>query len=148
MVGVRDSEDTKILISGLEDIDPVGIHSGDSIVVAPIQTLTDPEYQALRNATFKIMEFLQVVGSCHVEFALDSSDGNYFITKINLNYNRNMALVERATGYPLQYVTTLLYLGVNLRKVELPAEYHRLTAIMELQLTMLWLKCLFGHLKM
>ncbi|MCK8606517.1 ATP-grasp domain-containing protein [Apilactobacillus ozensis] len=131
MVGVRDSEDTKILISGLEDIDPVGIHSGDSIVVAPIQTLTDPEYQALRNATFKIMEFLQVVGSCHVEFALDSSDGNYFITKINLNYNRNMALVERATGYPLQYVTTLLYLGVNLREVELPAEYHRLTAIIE-----------------
>ncbi|MCL0311708.1 ATP-grasp domain-containing protein [Apilactobacillus sp. TMW 2.2459] len=131
MVGLRDADGTKILISGLEDIDPVGIHSGDSIVVAPIQTLTDPEYQSLRNATFKIIEFLKIVGSCHVEFALDSNDGNYFITKINLNYNRNMALVERATGYPLQYVTTLLYLGVNLKSVELPAEYHRLTAIME-----------------
>ncbi|CAI2595324.1 Carbamoyl-phosphate synthase large chain [Apilactobacillus kunkeei] len=131
-VAVRDQTNTKILISGLENIDAVGVHSGDSIVISPVQTLGDIEYQSLRTATFKMMDSLNIVGLCHIQFALDPNDGsNYYITKINPLINSSSALAARSTGYPLVYVCTNLLLGNSLPEIQLHANYHRLTPIME-----------------
>ncbi|CAI2592679.1 Carbamoyl-phosphate synthase large chain [Apilactobacillus kunkeei] len=131
-VSVRDQTNTKILISGLENIDAVGVHSGDSIVISPVQTLGDIEYQSLRTATFKMMDLLNIVGLCHIQFALDPNDGsNYYITKINPLINSSSALAARSTGYPLVYVCTNLLLGNSLPEIQLHANYHRLTPIME-----------------
>ncbi|WP_251067626.1 carbamoyl phosphate synthase preATP-grasp domain-containing protein [Apilactobacillus zhangqiuensis] len=131
-VAVRDQTNTKILISGLENIDAVGVHSGDSIVISPVQTLNDIEYQSLRTATFKMMDLLNIVGLCHIQFALDPDDGsNYYITKINPMINSSSALAARSTGYPLVYVCTNLLLGNSLPEIQLHANYHRLTPIME-----------------
>ncbi|KPN82732.1 Carbamoylphosphate synthase large subunit [Apilactobacillus kunkeei] len=131
-VAVRDQTNTKILISGLENIDAVGVHSGDSIVISPVQTLGDIEYQSLRTATFKMMDLLNIVGLCHIQFALDPNDGsNYYITKINPLINSSSALAARSTGYPLVYVCTNLLLGNSLPEIQLHANYHRLTPIME-----------------
>ncbi|GAT91233.1 ATP-binding protein [Apilactobacillus kunkeei] len=131
-VAVRDQTNTKILISGLENIDAVGVHSGDSIVISPVQTLGDIEYQSLRTATFKMMDLLNIVGLCHIQFALDPNDGsNYYITKINPMINSSSALAARSTGYPLVYVCTNLLLGNSLPEIQLHANYHRLTPIME-----------------
>ncbi|CAI2593461.1 Carbamoyl-phosphate synthase large chain [Apilactobacillus kunkeei] len=131
-VAVRDQTNTKILISGLENIDAVGVHSGDSIVISPVQTLGDIEYQSLRTATFKMMDLLNIVGLCHIQFALDPDDGsNYYITKINPMINSSSALAARSTGYPLVYVCTNLLLGNSLPEIQLHANYHRLTPIME-----------------
>ncbi|CAI2594706.1 Carbamoyl-phosphate synthase large chain [Apilactobacillus kunkeei] len=131
-VAVRDQTNTKILISGLENIDAVGVHSGDSIVISPVQTLGDIEYQSLRTATFKMMDLLNIVGLCHIQFALDPNDSsNYYITKINPMINSSSALAARSTGYPLVYVCTNLLLGNSLPEIQLHANYHRLTPIME-----------------
>ena len=131
-VAVRDQTNTKILISGLENIDAVGVHSGDSIVISPVQTLGDIEYQSLRTATFKMMDLLNIVGLCHIQFALDPNDAsNYYITKINPLINSSSALAARSTGYPLVYVCTNLLLGNSLPEIQLHANYHRLTPIME-----------------
>lgn len=131
-VAVRDQTNTKILISGLENIDAVGVHSGDSIVISPVQTLNDIEYQSLRTATFKMMDLLNIVGLCHIQFALDPDDGsNYYITKINPMINSSSALAARSTGYPLVYVCTNLLLGNSLPEIQLHSNYHRLTPIME-----------------
>ncbi|MGQ2282933.1 carbamoyl phosphate synthase preATP-grasp domain-containing protein [Apilactobacillus kunkeei] len=131
-VAVRDQTNTKIIISGLENIDAVGVHSGDSIVISPVQTLGDIEYQSLRTATFKMMELLNIVGLCHIQFALDPNDGsNYYITKINPLINSSSSLAARSTGYPLVYVCTNLLLGNSLPEIQLHANYHRLTPIME-----------------
>ncbi|KDB01537.1 carbamoyl-phosphate synthase large chain CarB [Apilactobacillus kunkeei EFB6] len=131
-VAVRDQTNTKILISGLENIDAVGVHSCDSIVISPVQTLGDIEYQSLRTATFKMMDLLNIVGLCHIQFALDPNDGsNYYITKINPLINSSSALAARSTGYPLVYVCTNLLLGNSLPEIQLHANYHRLTPIME-----------------
>ncbi|WP_105956026.1 carbamoyl phosphate synthase preATP-grasp domain-containing protein [Apilactobacillus quenuiae] len=131
MVGIRDENGTKILINGLENVDAVGVHSGDSIVVSPIQTLTDIEYQNLRTATFKIMENLEIVGVCHLQFALSTKDNLYFITKINPLVNQSTAFSARATGYPLVYTCTNLMLGKQLNEIQLPEKYNHLTPIME-----------------
>lgn len=129
MVGVRDNTNTKVLISGLEDIDAVGVHSSDSMVITPVQTLTDIEYQGLRNATFKIMDALDVVGVCHLQFAIGVND--YYVTKINPLIGSSSALAARSTGYPIVYICTNLMLGQSLTEIKLHPNYHRLTPIME-----------------
>ncbi|UQS85373.1 ATP-grasp domain-containing protein [Apilactobacillus apisilvae] len=131
MVGIRDSNGTEILINGLENIDAVGVHSSDSIVISPIQTLTDIDYQKLRTATFKIMENLDLVGVCHLQFALSNTDSNYFITKINPLINQSTALTARCAGYPLVYACANLMLGKLLNEIQLPKEYNHLTPMLE-----------------
>ncbi|EHO51103.1 carbamoyl-phosphate synthetase, large subunit, oligomerization domain protein [Lentilactobacillus kisonensis F0435] len=131
MVGVRDVNGNKMLVSGLEDMDPIGIHSGDSIICAPTQTLINEEYQALRTATFRIMDSLNVTGTCHVQFAQSRTDSNYFVTKVSPFFTRNTMLAAKATGYPVTYVSSFLELGYSLTEVKLPAKYSKYLAFME-----------------
>lgn len=131
MVGIRDANGNKLLISGLEDMDPIGIHSGDSIIFAPTQTLINEEYQALRTATFRIMDSLNVTGTCHVQFAQSRTDSNYFVTKVSPFFTRNTLLAAKATGYPLTYVASFLELGYGFTEIKLPAKYSKYTPFME-----------------
>ncbi|RRK10859.1 ATP-grasp domain-containing protein [Lactiplantibacillus garii] len=130
-VGVRDQKDTALLISGMENFDPVGIHSADSIIFAPTQTITDQEYQQFRTATLKIMRNLRIVGSCHVQFALDPTTQNYYVIKVTPYFDRTMALAARATGYPLARVVANLLVGISLAEVKLPSNYRKQTALIE-----------------
>ena len=131
MVGIRDTSGNKILISGLEDMDPVGIHSGDSIIFAPTQTLINEEYQRLRTATFKIMDALGLTGSCHVQFAQSRTDGKYYVTKVSPYFTRNTSLAAKATGYPVPYITAFLEAGYTLAEVKLPPKYSQIKPLME-----------------
>lgn len=130
-VGVRDQKDTALLISGMENFDPVGIHSADSIVFAPTQTITDQEYQQFRTATLRIMRRLRIVGACHVQFALDPATQDYFVIKVTPYFDRTMALAARATGYPVARIVANLIVGISLAEVKLPANYRKQTALIE-----------------
>lgn len=131
MVGIRDESGNKLLVSGMEDMDPIGIHSGDSIIFAPTQTLINEEYQALRSATFRIMDALNVTGTCHVQFAQSRTDANYFVTKVSPFFTRNTILAAKATGYPLTYVSSFLEMGYNLTEIKLPSKYNKFLPFME-----------------
>lgn len=130
-VAVRDPKDTALLISGMENFDPVGIHSADSIVFAPTQTITDQEYQQFRAATLRIMRKLQIVGSCHVQFALDPTTQDYYVIKVTPYFDRANALAARATGYPLARIVANLIVGISLAEVKLPTDYRKQTALIE-----------------
>ncbi|WP_283678724.1 ATP-grasp domain-containing protein [Lentilactobacillus sp. Marseille-Q4993] len=131
MVGVRDSLGNKMLVSGLEDMDPIGIHSGDSIIFAPTQTLLNKEYQALRTSTFSIMDSLGIKGTCHIQFALNSQTSSYFVTKVSPFFTRNTNLAAKSTGYPISYISTFLEMGYSLTEIKLPSKYSKYTAYME-----------------
>lgn len=131
MVGIRDSNGNKILVSGLEDMDPVGIHSGDSIIFAPTQTLINEEYQRLRTATFKIMDTLGITGSCHVQFAQSRTNEEFYVTKVSPFFTRNTSLAAKASGYPVAYISTFLEAGFTLAEVKLPAKYSQIKPLME-----------------
>ena len=98
---MRDTNDNAIVVCNMENIDPVGIHTGDSIVVAPSQTLSDREYQMLRNASLKIIRALEIEGGCNVQLALDPYSFNYYIIEVNPRVSRSSALASKATGYPI-----------------------------------------------
>ncbi|MCH4123371.1 MAG: ATP-grasp domain-containing protein [Levilactobacillus sp.] len=131
MVAVRDGAGTAVLISGLENVDPIGIHSGDSIVVAPPQTLNDREYQDLRDVTFRIAAELSIVGVLHLHFALNPDNQHFYVTKIAPYFSRGVALAARTSGYPIALVTGALLLGQRLVDVKLPSRFTKQTAIME-----------------
>ncbi len=131
MVGIRDVDGNKILVTGLENMDPIGIHSGDSIIFAPTQTLINEEYQRLRTATFKIMDALNITGSCHIQFAQSRTDSDYFVTKISPYFTRNTALATKATAYPIAYVSTFLEVGHPLAEVRLPSKYSHIKPLLE-----------------
>lgn len=132
MVVIRDAEGTKLLINGAENFNPVGVHAGDSIIFSPTQTLTDAEFQALRQATFRIAEIFRIKGVCHVQFALDPAGNNYFVTRINPFFDRSTAFAARATGYPVAYVVSSILLGKNLRDIEIPGlKHHESLALIE-----------------
>ncbi|MFD1549127.1 carbamoyl phosphate synthase preATP-grasp domain-containing protein [Levilactobacillus fuyuanensis] len=131
MVAIRDVADTKVMITGLENIDTVGIHSGDSIVVTPPQTLNDREYQDLRDATFRIATELGIVGVIHIHFALNPDNQHFYVTKIAPYFTRGVALAARTTGYPLALVTGALLIGQRLVDIKLPSRFVKQTAIME-----------------
>jgi carbamoyl-phosphate synthase large subunit len=114
---MRDANDNSIAICSMENIDPVGIHTGDSIVVAPAQTLTDEEYQMLRSTSIKIIRALNIAGGCNVQFALDSSSQKYYVIEVNPRVSRSSALASKATGYPIARVTTKIALGYNLDEI-------------------------------
>ncbi len=115
---MRDSENNCISVSSVEDIDPVGIHTGDSIVVIPAQTLTDSEFTKLRRAARKVVSKLGIEGSCNVQFALSPDGKTYFVTGIDPRVNRTSALVSKATGYRIAYVSAKIALGKTLYEIE------------------------------
>ena len=101
---MRDKNDTAIAVCNMENIDPVGIHTGDSIVVAPSQTLTNKEYHLLRDSALKIIRALKIEGGCNVQFALDPQSFDYFLIEVNPRVSRSSALASKATGYPIARV--------------------------------------------
>ena len=115
---IRDANGNAITVCNMENIDPVGIHTGDSIVVAPSQTLSDREYQMLRTSALKIVNEIGVVGGCNVQFALHPKSFEYAIIEINPRESRSSALASKATGYPIARVATRLSLGYLLDEVK------------------------------
>ncbi|CCO07843.1 carbamoyl-phosphate synthase large subunit [Desulforamulus hydrothermalis] len=117
---MRDHADNCITICNMENIDPVGIHTGDSIVVAPSQTLSDREYQMLRSAALKIIRALKVAGGCNVQFALDPHSMNYIVIEVNPRVSRSSALASKATGYPIAKLAAKIAIGLNLDEITNP----------------------------
>lgn len=115
---MRDSEGNCITICNMENIDPVGVHTGDSIVVAPSQTLSDKEYQMLRTASINIINAIGIQGGCNVQFALDPVSFKYAVIEINPRVSRSSALASKATGYPIAKVAAKIALGYNLDEIK------------------------------
>jgi carbamoyl-phosphate synthase large subunit len=111
---VRDRFDNCIVVCNMENLDPMGIHTGESIVVAPSQTLTNREYHMLREIAIRTVRHLGVVGECNIQYALDPKTGNYRVIEVNARLSRSSALASKATGYPLAFVAAKLGLGANL----------------------------------
>src|SRR5438067_755015 len=111
---VRDRYDNCIVVCNMENLDPMGVHTGESIVVAPSQTLTNREYHRLRSIAIRTVRHLGVVGECNIQFALDPRTGAYRAIEVNARLSRSSALASKATGYPLAFVAAKLGLGHNL----------------------------------
>jgi len=116
---MRDKNDTAITICNMENVDPVGVHTGDSIVVAPCQTLTDKETQMLRTSALKIIRALKIEGGCNVQFALDPLSFNYYIIEVNPRVSRSSALASKASGFPIARVTAKVAVGMTLDEIML-----------------------------
>ena len=116
---MRDKNDTAIAICSMENIDPVGIHTGDSIVVAPAQTLTNKEYQLLRDSALRLIRALKIEGGCNVQFALDPLSFQYYIIEVNPRVSRSSALASKASGYPIARVTAKIAVGMTLEEIAL-----------------------------
>ncbi|MDK2902705.1 MAG: carbamoyl-phosphate synthase large subunit [Clostridiales bacterium] len=114
---MRDSNGNCITVCNMENIDPVGVHTGDSIVVAPSQTLSDKEYQMLRSASINIINALEIEGGCNVQFALDPDSMDYFVIEVNPRVSRSSALASKATGYPIARVATKIAIGYTLDEI-------------------------------
>jgi carbamoyl-phosphate synthase large subunit len=115
---VRDQYDNCIVVCSMENVDPMGIHTGESIVVAPVQTLTASENFALRALSIQVIRHLGIVGECNIQFALDPHSEDYRIIEVNARLSRSSALASKATGYPLAFVATKLALGYSLTEVQ------------------------------
>ncbi|KAM9797952.1 multifunctional protein CAD [Neosynchiropus ocellatus] len=115
---VRDAYDNCITVCNMENIDPLGIHTGESIVVAPSQTLNDREYNMLRNTAVKVIRHLGIVGECNIQYALNPESEQYYIIEVNARLSRSSALASKATGYPLAYVAAKLGLGIPLPELK------------------------------
>ncbi len=118
---LRDSADTTIAICGMENLDPMGVHTGDSIVVAPIQTLPDPVVQRLRRCALKIVRALKLEGGCNVQLAVSPDGSDYRVIEVNPRVSRSSALASKATGYPIARVAALIALGKRLDELPNPA---------------------------
>ena len=114
---MRDSNGTCITVCNMENLDPVGVHTGDSIVVAPSQTLSDKEYQMLRTSALKIIDELGITGGCNVQFALHPSSFEYIVIEVNPRVSRSSALASKATGYPIAKVSAKIALGYTLDEI-------------------------------
>lgn len=117
---IRDAADNCIVVCNMENIDPVGIHTGDSIVVAPSQTLSDEDYQMLRAASLKIIRALRIEGGCNVQYALDPNSKEYFVIEVNPRVSRSSALASKATGYPIARVAAKIAVGYRLDEIQNP----------------------------
>jgi len=114
---MRDANDNCIVVCNMENIDPVGVHTGDSIVVAPSQTLSDREYQMLRSASLKIIRALNIEGGCNVQFALDPHSFQYYVIEVNPRVSRSSALASKATGYPIAKMAAKIAIGYTLDEI-------------------------------
>ncbi len=114
---MRDSSDHAITIYGMENIDPVGVHTGDSLVVAPIMTLSDHDYKMLNNSAIKIIRELKIEGGCNVQFALNPDSSEYYLIEVNPRVSRSSALASKASGYPIARVTAKIAVGMELKDI-------------------------------
>lgn len=114
---MRDNSDNAIVVCNMENIDPVGIHTGDSIVVAPTQTLTDFEHRMLRNVSLKIVKALEINGGCNVQLALDPNSYKYYVIEVNPRVSRSSALASKATGYPIAKIAAKTAVGLHLDEI-------------------------------
>jgi len=114
---MRDAADNCITVCNMENFDPMGVHTGDSIVVAPSQTLTNKEYQMLRTASLKIIRALGIEGGCNIQFALDPNSQNYYVIEVNPRVSRSSALASKATGYPIARVAAKIAVGKRLDEI-------------------------------
>jgi carbamoyl-phosphate synthase large subunit len=114
---IRDSNDNCIIVCNMENIDPVGVHTGDSIVVAPSQTLSDKEYQILRSSALKIIRSLKIEGGCNVQYAMDPHSFQYYVIEVNPRVSRSSALASKATGYPIAKIAAKIALGLTLDEI-------------------------------
>ena len=124
---MRDSNDTAITICNMENLDPVGIHTGDSIVVCPSQTLTNKEYHMLRDSALKIIRALEIEGGCNVQFALDPNSFQYYLIEVNPRVSRSSALASKASGYPIARVSAKIGVGMTLDEIQIantPASFE------------------------
>ncbi|MBQ9049419.1 MAG: carbamoyl-phosphate synthase large subunit [Lachnospiraceae bacterium] len=124
---MRDSNDTAITICNMENMDPVGIHTGDSIVVCPSQTLTNKEYHMLRDSALKVIRALKIEGGCNVQFALDPNSFSYYLIEVNPRVSRSSALASKASGYPIARVSAKIGVGMTLDEIPLantPASFE------------------------
>ena len=124
---MRDHNDTAITICNMENIDPVGIHTGDSIVVCPSQTLTNKEYHMLRDSALKIIRALKIEGGCNVQFALDPYSFQYYLIEVNPRVSRSSALASKASGYPIARVSAKIGVGMTLDEIRIantPASFE------------------------
>ncbi len=124
---IRDVNDTAITVCNMENLDPVGIHTGDSIVVCPSQTLTNKEYHMLRDSALKIIRALKVEGGCNVQFALDPHSFQYYLIEVNPRVSRSSALASKASGYPIARVSAKISVGMTLDEIMLvntPASFE------------------------
>ena len=124
---MRDHNDTAITICNMENVDPVGIHTGDSIVVCPSQTLTNKEYHMLRDSALRIIRALQVEGGCNVQFALDPDSFQYYLIEVNPRVSRSSALASKASGYPIARVSAKIGIGMTLDEIQIantPASFE------------------------
>ncbi|WP_219836379.1 carbamoyl-phosphate synthase large subunit [Paenibacillus sp. R14(2021)] len=117
---MRDANDNCIVVCNMENFDPVGVHTGDSIVVAPSQTLSDREYQMLRSASLKIIRALNIEGGCNVQFALDPFSYQYYVIEVNPRVSRSSALASKATGYPIAKMAAKIAIGYTLDEIVNP----------------------------
>ena len=115
---IRDADDNCFTVCNMENFDPLGVHTGDSIVVAPSQTLSNDEYFMLRNASINIIRHLGVVGECNVQYALDPNSKSYYVIEVNARLSRSSALASKATGYPIAYIAAKLSLNQSLSNVK------------------------------
>ena len=116
---MRDANDTAIAICNMENLDPVGIHTGDSIVVCPSQTLTNKEYHMLRDSALKLIRALKIQGGCNVQFALDPNSFQYYLIEVNPRVSRSSALASKASGYPIARVSAKICVGMTLDEIQL-----------------------------
>src|SRR5947208_3412783 len=114
---MRDGADTCITVCNMENLDPMGVHTGDSIVVAPAQTLTDRDHQMLRSSAIRIIRALGIEGGCNVQFALDPKSSQYFVIEVNPRVSRSSALASKATGYPIARVAAKVAVGRRLEEI-------------------------------
>ncbi len=124
---MRDANDTAITICSMENVDPVGIHTGDSIVVAPCQTLANREYQMLRDGALRIIRTLKIEGGCNVQFALDPFSFKYYVIEVNPRVSRSSALASKATAYPIARVSAKIAVGLHLDEIRIantPASFE------------------------
>lgn len=121
---IRDASDNCVIVCTMENIDPVGIHTGDSIVVAPSQTITAQQDESLRTAALKIVRALEIAGGCNVQFALHPSDGRYYVIEVNPRVSRSSALASKATGYPIARVAAKVAVGLRLGEIVSSSTYR------------------------
>ena len=124
---MRDAQDTAIAICSMENVDPVGIHTGDSIVVAPAQTLTNREFQMLRTSALKLIRELKIEGGCNVQFALDPLSFKYYLIEVNPRVSRSSALASKASGFPIARVSAKIAVGLTLDEIRIantPASFE------------------------
>ncbi|WP_088808638.1 MULTISPECIES: carbamoyl-phosphate synthase large subunit [unclassified Listeria] len=117
---MRDANDNAMVVCNMENMDPVGIHTGDSIVVAPSQTLSDREYQLLRDVSLKIIRALEIEGGCNVQLALDPDSYQYYVIEVNPRVSRSSALASKATGYPIAKLAAKIAVGLTLDEIKNP----------------------------